>query len=366
MLSGDKSVIKGERGAFYNTLIELASYWDHIDVITNSYGAESSISIGDNIDVHNSTYLKYLQPYFILQKGTHLFVKRPYDLIVSHDYGLFLNGLGAKLLSAKIGVPFVSEIHHVDGYPRAASIREKIQPWLTKCYVKYVMSHVVGFRITNSTELEPLMRSWGVSEEQILLLYSLYLDFNVFKPSVSERKYDAIFVGRMTANKGLDLFLESIAEAVVNKNNMRVLVIGNGPLAVSFRNRINLLGLADNIECIDWVSNAEELASYYRSSRCLVCTSFSEGGPRVVAEALACGVPVITTRVGLASQIVEHKVNGYIVDWSSDEIAKVLLEIVSNDNLFESMSSQAPKTVEMYEKERVIKDYVSFYKDLVK
>jgi len=331
-------MVQGQRGAFYNTLIELSPHWDHIDVITTNVSGASRHTVLDNINLYCSDYVKYFHPYFILQKGSELFYKRPYDLIVSHDYGWFLNGIGAKLLSAKIGIPFVSEIHHVDGYPRAANIREKIQPLITKFYVKYVMSDVAGFRITNSIQLKPLLQNWGVPQDKILLLHSMYLDFDIFKPIPAMKEYDAIFVGRMTANKGLKLFLESISKAVLCKDNMRVLVIGSGPLLAKLKNRINTLGLTDNIECIDWLSNSSDLANYYRKARCLVCTSYSEGGPRVVFEALACGVPVITTPVGLGSEIVRDGSNGFVVNWSSDLIAERLLKIVSDDSLQESMA----------------------------
>ena len=53
----------------------------------------------------------------------HAAIARPYGLIVSHDYGVFYNGIGSWLLARRFGVPFVSELHHIEGYPRAVGAR---------------------------------------------------------------------------------------------------------------------------------------------------------------------------------------------------------------------------------------------------
>ena len=365
MLSGDTTVVRRKRGAFYNTLSELSSHWENIDILTSHVAGVTRYKCFDNVNFYCSNYAKILQPYFIRKQGRALADMQNYDLIVSHDYGWFLNGVGAKWLASDIEVPYISEIHHVDGYPRAANFRDKLQPWLTRWYIRQAMNHVLGFRITNSVELKSLLEHWGVPLSQILLLYSMYLDFDVFRPISAPLEYDAIFVGRMTANKAPFLFLEGVAKAANEKKDIQVLIVGQGPLVSKLRKRTMTLGLSDNVEFKRWVSNSAELANYYRSSRCLVCTSYSEGGPRVVAEALACGTPIITTRVGLGSELIEDGVNGFFIDWSADMLANRLLQMINNTGLRDTMAIEAPKSVQKFEKTHVVNEYASYYKQLV-
>jgi len=365
MLSGDTTVVRGERGAFYNTLSELSSHWDNIDILTSYVPDVSSYKCFDNVNFYCSNYAKILQPFFIWKQGSALAAIRKYDLMVSHDYGWFLNGMGAKWLASNIEIPHISEIHHVDGYPRAANLRAKFQPWLTRFYIKQAIPHVLGFRITNSVELKSLLTNWGVPLDQILLLYSLYLDFDVFRPISVPIEYDAIFVGRLTDNKAPHLFLDGVAKAADQKKDIRVLIVGQGPLVSGLRQRTIKLGLSQNVEFKDWVSNSTELANYYRKSRCLVCTSYSEGGPRVVAEALACGTPIITTRVGLANELIKDGVNGFFIDWSANMLKNRLMQIISDTNLRDRMASEAPRSVQRYEKDRVVNEYMSCYKQLI-
>ena len=365
MLSGDTSVVRGERRAFYNTLSEFSRYWGKIDVLTHRVPGVTRHDCFENVTFYPSPWGKMMQPIFVLKKGQALSERRRYSLMVSHDYGFFLHGTGARWLSQSTGVPHVSEIHHVDGYPRSANLRERLQPWFTRRFVRDAMSHSLGFRITNQGELWPLLRSWGVPAEQLFLLYSLYLDFDVFRPEGTSIEYDAIFVGRLTPNKGPLLFLDGVQAAASRGAGVRVLIIGSGPMKSRMRARAAALGPDVSVEFRDSVAAPGDLADLYRRSRCLICTSFSEGGPRVVAEALACGVPVISTRVGLAQELVQNGVTGFLVDWSVDDIAARLSQIVFDSDLRARMALAAPSSVQRFEKSRVLKDYALGYQELV-
>ncbi len=366
MISGDTSAAQGELGAFYNTLSEFTQYWERVDVITpplDRVGLQDRRGL-ENVFFHPSTLPKALHPKFVLQRGQELARERNYDLIVSHDYGFFLNGIGAARLSKKINVPYVSEIHHVEGYPRAATLREKIQPTLTWLYVQWAKHHALGFRIVNERELKPLLKRWGVPDHQLHLLYSLYLDFDVFKPASSQKNFDAIFVGRLTPNKSPILFISTLVAAnYVLGRKTHALIVGKGSMASEVKRFARQLHL--DIEFIDWVESPDDLANLYRQAKCLICSSYSEGGPRVVAEALACGVPVITTRVGLAAELVRDGENGFLCDWNAAELGQRLAQIASDDSLRLRLSENAPRAVERFEKKRVIQEYATGYQRLV-
>ncbi len=362
MLTGDTSLPRGAQGAFYNTLSEFAPYWDKIDVLTPPLRGVTQYDCFGNVTLYPSPLPKLAQPLFAWRQGRQLAASRSYHLIVSHDYGLFLNGLGAVWLSRSTGIPYVSEIHHVEGYPRAANLRERMQPALTRLYVRWARSRALGFRITNVAELKPLLIRWGVPAEKIFLLHSLYLDFEVFRPESTPPEYDAIFCGRLVPNKAPFLFLEALTLARQRLGSIRGLVVGQGQLGPKMKAQARALGL--DVTFIDTVKTQNELAQLYRGSRCLVCASFSEGGPRVVAEALACGVPVITTRVGLASEVVRDGENGFQINWSARELAERLVQIVSDDSLRAQLSANAPRAVERFEKTRVVREYAMAYQQL--
>ena len=86
----------------------------------------------------------------------------------------------------------------------------------------------------------------------------------------------------------------------------------------------------------------------------------------MVAEALACGVPVITTRVGLAAELVRDGENGFLCDWNAADVGQRLAQIVSDDSLRSRLSENAPRAVERFEKKRVIKEYAEGYQRLIR
>jgi hypothetical protein len=65
----------------------------------------------------------------------------------------------------------------------------------------------------------------------------------------------------------------------------------------------------------------KEMPELYQQARCLIVASRSEGTPRTALEALACGVPVVATRVGMIPRLIQHGLNGVIVERDMNAIA---------------------------------------------
>lgn len=68
----------------------------------------------------------------------------------------------------------------------------------------------------------------------------------------------------------------------------------------------------------------EDIVDFYKSISCYVVASFEDGGPLPAQEALLCGRPVVTTRVGNMPDVIVHEVNGLFYDGSVDELVKAL------------------------------------------
>ena len=99
MISGDRSLAVGKRGAFYNTMEEFHRYWDRIDIIvpkTTNYKLKT-INYFDNVFIHSSPWPLIFQPWWILKKGRQIFREQSFDLITVHEYPPFYNGIGARI-----------------------------------------------------------------------------------------------------------------------------------------------------------------------------------------------------------------------------------------------------------------------------
>jgi len=102
-------------------------------------------------------------------------------------------------------------------------------------------------------------------------------------------------------------------------------IIGQGDYQVELKKQAESLGLTEAVEFVAPMSQAA-LRDYMRRCRLLVLPSLSEGLGRVLIEAMACGRPVIGTRVGGIPDLIQDGVNGFLVP--PDKVAPLADRIV--------------------------------------
>ncbi len=367
MLSGDSSVAQGRQGAFDRMLRHFAAHWDRIDIICPPRPGATARVIHRTVHVFPSPWPKALLPLYIRRQGRALLAERPYALVTSHDYGLFLMGLGAWLLTRGTGIPYVSEVHHVEGYPRAVTLRERFYRALASRYLPWVARRAAAIRVVNHREMPALLRRLGVPEDKILVLPSLYLDDQVFRPLPDEPKaYDVLFVGRLAANKGLFTILDALAQVKQTHPTVTLGIRGEGPLRAALDRRIAARGLAGGVIWLPRAEGPEDMARLYNRARMVVCASTAEGGPRVTVEAMACGVPVITTPVGMMGELIADGENGLLFYWEAGELAARIRLLLDDESARARLGAAGRESVQGFDAARVIAAYAQGYHDLIR
>jgi len=90
----------------------------------------------------------------------------------------------------------------------------------------------------------------------------------------------------------------------------------------------------------------EEMVEFYQGIDACICTSRVEGGPHSLLEASACGVPVISTRVGLAPELITHNDNGLLIERSIEAIREAVTLLRDTPDLRKHMGKRARKVIE--------------------
>lgn len=364
MISGDRSLASGKRGAFWQTLEELRKHWERIDVIcphTVCHGEKNMVqgdTIFPNVFLHSSPHGLWYQPLWILWKGKELSRQRHYIVMTVHDYPPFYNGLGAWLLHRTAGIPWIAEIHHVVGYPVAADFREWVGRRMYSPYLRTIGRSAAAFRVVNAGAQELIAR-WGARREHIRLVPSFYLDHELLQPDPSiQKEYDIVFCGRLVSNKGVEELLA--AAAGIHEPALRVLVVGDGPL----RHRLQptTYNLQPSVTFAGWLPTPRDVYRAMQSAKIFVMCSKSEGGPRIALEAMALGLPVIATRVGIMPEVIEDGVNGVFTTGDPDDLAEKIQRLLSDDQLRMRMGTEAKKVLDRFEKRRLIAQYADFLK----
>jgi glycosyltransferase involved in cell wall biosynthesis len=106
---------------------------------------------------------------------------------------------------------------------------------------------------------------------------------------------DVLYVGRLIEHKGVRLLLEALARLRAGGVEMTALIVGRGPQAAQLHAMCHALGLDDLVTFRNDVESADEVYGLMKSARVFASPSTREGFGVSVLEALACGVPVVTT-----------------------------------------------------------------------
>ncbi len=367
LISGDRALGQGKKSGFYYMLEEFSKYWDRIDIICPKIkNQESKVkSFYGNVFVHSSSWPIVFHPLFILKKGVEIFKKEKFDLFTIHSYPSFYNDIGGLWLYNKIKVPCVSEVHHITGYPKAGSFKGWFYKILTRLFIRFFTKRAKAIRVVNQKQVPQFLRKVGIPEKKIKYLPSFYIDLDVFRPRDLPKKYDIVFAGRLVKNKGIFLLLKAIKSPKLRTLNLKLIITGSGPLKKKIGKYIKKHKLENNVFFSGWLPGAEDVAKVYNQSKIFVMPSFNEGGPRATIEAMACKIPVITSRVGVMLDIIKHKENALFIDWDVDDIVEKILLLLKDESLRKKIAENGYQTVQQFERKKIIKNNAKAYQNLL-
>ncbi len=366
MISGDRQAAIGERGPFATLQGEFAQHFERIDVLCPRPPRPQTVRVIEgHVHLHAAPVGRSRMVPWIESEGARLLAEHGHALITSHDYGWFYNGIGAARLARRAGVPYVSEIHHVPGYPVAADWRERFDRRVARTYIRWARTRAAAFRVVNRVEMPALLASWGVPAEKILVLPSLYIDFATFRPvdPAPPFEQDVTFVGRMVNNKGLDRIVDALALLGSRGRRARALFVGQGPLRDATRERSAAKGV--DARFVEWLESPADLAHVYRTSRVVVCASTCEGGPRFTVEAMACGTPVVSTPVGVMGELIEDGRNGALCGFDIESLADTLERVLADDATARALGEAGRRSVQGFERRATIRGYAEGLKSVV-
>lgn len=166
-------------------------------------------------------------------------------------------------------------------------------------------------------------------------------------------KNDIVFsyVAELNKNKNQILLIEAIQELKKEIPNIKLLLIGTGPLAEEYQKIIKKQRLEDNIKLLGKRDDINELLSI---TDIYLASSIREGLPVNVMEAMYKKLPIIATDNRGHRELVENNVNGYIVKNNSKELIKRIVKIIGNKELKNRFSQEAKKKSIKYIIEAII------------
>ena len=169
--------------------------------------------------------------------------------------------------------------------------------------------------------------AWGRQDQMMNIPNGVELPDTVAEPKAP---FTVAFLSRMEANKGSFELIDA-AEALCERHpDLRFLLMGGGTVFPEIEERVQRSPHAERIELTGWVEREDGL-NRLRSCSAFVLPTYWEGLPNSVLEAMALGLPIVTTPVGAIPDAVFDGDNGYLVPPQDTEaLTEALDRLISN------------------------------------
>lgn len=236
-------------------------------------------------------------------------------------------------------------------------------PRVMTAFYRHANAHALrklDWHLANSGYIRSLAIEHGARPDHVRVVYNC-IDLERFRPEPEGPKtIDVLYVGRFHPEKGI----ETLAGAIERlPRSTRVQAVGDGPLRAGFEQRMRAAGC--HVTCPGRIPNAD-LPAVIRSARLQVVPSNSEPQGLVVVEAMACGVPVIGSRVGGIPEMIEDGVNGWLVPARAPEaLAAALASALGDPERLKTMGRNALATAARFSLGRLAGDILGVYRPLI-
>ncbi|MEJ2223274.1 MAG: glycosyltransferase [Desulfobacterales bacterium] len=314
-------------GTKHNQIIEL---YDNVRLI--------HLSAGSNGYVHKLALYYYLSDFFRALERFKNQEDLDYDLIHSHYW---LSGRLGNRVQDRWNIPHIVMFHTLGTVKNSAGLAER-EPDLRIATEKKLAQTSQRILAPTDREKENLLKYCNTTAQKIGVV-PCGVNLDLFRPmdktaarqrlGFDKDESIVLYVGRFDPIKGIDRLLEAIAHLKHLKRMRLVIIGGDGPATPEYQNLQQLCSKFGIQKSVHFVGRVEQdqLPPYYSAADVLIVPSYYESFGLVGLESLACGTPVVASRVGAMEDIIEESKTGYVVaDLNPRGLANRIEKVISN------------------------------------
>lgn len=153
-----------------------------------------------------------------------------------------------------------------------------------------------------------------------------------------------LFMGRMGQRKGVYDLLDVVSELASEHKDLELYLGGDGEID-KVKKIVNDMNLYKHVKVLGWISGNEKKELFKKSS-IYVLPSYNEGLPVSILEAMASGLPIVSTNIAGIPEEVEHNVNGYLIEPGDKKSLKMYIsKLLVEENLRNTMGKTSIEKV---------------------
>jgi len=349
----------------YNQAKELVKKGHQVTIVSSKIGNEPEEEIMDGIKVRRVKAWNYFEdkqgvPYPIYSPKIFSVTKqeaKDADIVHVHDL-FYLSPFAGAIASQANKKPLVL-MQHVELVKTKRPIVNLIQRLVYWTYGKYILRKADSIIVCNEK-----VKSWLRNPHKTFMINN-GVDTKLFKPTTKEQKIKlrkkyklplnrpiVLFIGRFVEKKGFDKLFEA------KDKDYFILFVGDGEIPEHLKD-------SNNTKFIKFMSQ-DKLAEIYQSADVFCLPSINEGFPLTILEAMASGLPIITSdNPGYEDYIDRRFVR--LINPTPEEIKKSIKEVLKNKKLINKMSNYSrTESVKKFSWENNSKDLLKIYNEILK
>jgi glycosyltransferase involved in cell wall biosynthesis len=275
------------------------------------------------------------------------------DIVHAQSFG---SGMPALLSNRLLKIPYVI-------YGRGADVY--LPDWFTKLTAKGILKNASTV-IALTEHMKDAMQAI-YSRDIIVVPNGINLN------EVAEKETEGgnpskrvLFVGRLHPVKEVQYLLGAMKMVHQELPEAKLILVGDGEEREHLENLTDSLGIR---ECVEFAGRVphERVKDYMNQAEVFVLSSLSEGFPVTILEAMACGLPIVATRVGGIPDIIEDGTNGYLVDtMNQEQLAEALLKLLQDEKLRRDISGNNREKAKKYRWDAVAATLEGIYQKSVR
>lgn len=171
-----------------------------------------------------------------------------------------------------------------------------------------------------------------------------------FKPDFETQHPVFVTVGRLHSRKGHHKLMDAHAQLLKDSFPHKIFVIGDGEEKDNLENQAKKLGVEDTFKLLGSLLNPYP---YVKNADFFIMPSESEGWPLIIADTLILQKPIISTNVGGIPEMIEHQKNGYLINYSTEEIYVSMKSFLTDEKLVAEIQENLKDSEKQFDNQKI-------------